>query len=351
MARRANRVDDFANREGLDEIAFGLTKATALKAAIELEVFTRIAEGHHTVPALARIGETNERGTRILLDALCFMGLLSKLHTEYHLSPTAEAFLVKGKPAYYGDAILDDFAWDARGEFSKLLRTGKPLLPSAYAEASEPMWAGVAASSLADWEQQVESADALWDKVGVTTEKLKALRVLDIASGAGLASFALAKRSSIVRITAIDRPMVLPYAKQIAEAMGVATQVTFQEDDALNLDLPKESFDVILFGNITGYLTPEQNIGMFRKAFEALVTSGRVVLTAPISDDDHKGPGQVPMAGVDVFLFSPEGDIYTSVEYRGMLETAGFSEVTVHKDEWGLISARRLELQQAKVEK
>ena len=351
MARRANRVDDFANRDGLDEIAFGLIKATALKAAIELELFTRIAEGHHTVPALAHIGETHERGTRILLDALCFMGLLSKLHTEYHLSPTAQAFLVKGKPSYYGDAILGDFAWGARGEFGKLLRTGKPVLPSAYTEGSETLWAGWAASNLADWERQMESVDALWDKVGVTTEKIKTLRVLDVASGAGLVSLALAKRSSVVRVTAIDRPMVLAYAKQAAEAMGVASQVTFLEGDALNLDLAKESFDVVLFGNITGYLSPEQNIGMFRKAFEALVLSGRVVLTAPISDDDHKGPGQVPMAGVDVFLFSPEGDIYTSVEYRGMLEMAGFSEVTVHKDDWGLISGRRLELQQAKVEK
>jgi SAM-dependent methyltransferase len=351
MARRATRVDDFANRDILDEIEFGLVKAAVLKAAIELELFTRIAEGHHTVPALARIGETNERGTRILLDALCFMGLLSKQHTEYNLSPTAEAFLVKGKPSYYGDALLGDFAWNARGDLSKLLRTGKPLVPTALSDGFEPIWAGLAASNLADWNRQIDNATAFWDKVGVTGEKLKALHVLDVASGAGLLSLALAKRYSVVRLTVIERPMVLPYVKQIAEAMGVASQVTLQEGNALNLDLPKESFDVILFSNLTGYLSPEQNIGMFRKAFEALVPSGRVIIVAPISDEEHKGPGQVPLAGVDMFLFSPAGDVYTLVEYRGMLETAGFSEVTAHKDDWGLISARRLEFQQAPIER
>ncbi len=351
MPRRATRVDDFANRDVLDEIEFGLLRATVLKAAIELEIFTRIAEGHRTVPALSRIGGTNERGTRILLDALCFIGLLTKQHTEYKLSPTAEAFLVKGKPSYYGDALLGDYAWDARGQLSKLLRTGKPILPAATSDAFETTWAGAAASNLADWQRQVESANAFWDKVGVSMDGVKSLRVLDVACGSGLVSFALAKRYSVVRLTAIDRPMVLPYVKQIAEAMGVAGQVTLQAGDALALDLRAESFDVILFGNITGYLSPEQNIGMFRKAYEALAPNGRIVIAAPISDDDRKGPGQVPVAGIDLLLFSPEGDIYTFVEYRGMLETAGFSEVTGHKDDWGLISARRIEKPQTKNEK
>ena len=38
MPRRATRVDDYANRDVLDDIEFGLVKATVLKAAIELEV-------------------------------------------------------------------------------------------------------------------------------------------------------------------------------------------------------------------------------------------------------------------------------------------------------------------------
>ncbi len=343
MPRRPTRVDDYANRDVLDEIEFGLIRATVLKAAIELELFTRIAEGHRSVPALSRIGGTNERGTRILLDALCFIGLLSKQHMEYKLSPTAEAFLVKGKPSYYGDALLGDYAWDARGQLSKLLRTGKPILPAAFSDAFEPTWAGAAASSLADWQRQMESATAFWDKIEISVANLKSLRVLDVACGAGLLSLALAKRYSIVRLTLMDRPMVLPYVKQIAEAMGVAAQVTLQAGDALNLDLRAESSDLILFGNITDYLSPEQNIGMLRKAYEALAPNGRVVIVAPVSDDDRKGPGQVQIAGIDRLLFSPEGDTYTYVEYRGMLETAGFSEVTSQKDDWGLISARRID--------
>jgi SAM-dependent methyltransferase len=343
MPRRAIRVDDVPNRDVLDDISFGLSKAAVLKAAIELEIFTRIAEGHRTVPALARLGGMTERGTRILLDALCFIGLLTKQRTEYGLAPTAEAFLVKGKPSYFGDATLGDFAWDTRGQLGRIVRTGKAAQPVAFNDAFEPIWAGIAASNLVDWQKQAESANAQWDKLSITAENAKGLRVLDVACGAGVASFALAKRHPSVRVTALDRAMVLPYTKQTAEAMGVAAQVTTIVGDALNLEVRAGAFDLVLFGNLTGYASPEQNVGMFRRAYEALTKEGRIVIAAPSADEDHKGPGEVPMAGVEMLLFSLDGDTYTFAEYRGMLEAVGFSEVTNHKDDWGLISARRIE--------
>lgn len=351
MPHRATRVDDNPNRDVLDDIEFGLLKAAVLKAAIELEIPTRIAEGHRTVPALSRVLGTNERGTRMLLDALCFIGLLTKQHSEYRLAPTADAFLVKGKPSYYGDGALGELTWDARGQLSRVLRTGKPIIPAATTEAFEPTWSGIAASSLVDWQAQLESANTLWDKVGVTLEGTKSLRLLDFACGSGIVSYALAKRYPGVRVTALDRPMVLTYAKQIADAAGVNSQVSFVSGDVLNPELKPESFDLVLLRNLTNYLSPEQNIGSFRHAYEALVPSGMIVINAPIADEDRRGPSEVPIQAVEMLLFSLEGDTYTFGEYRGMLETAGFYEVTGYKDDWGLITARRIEQPPSKPEK
>jgi SAM-dependent methyltransferase len=351
MPRRPTRIDDTPNRDVLEDLAFGLAKAAVLKAAIELEIFTRIAEGHRTVPALARLGSLTERGTRILLDALVFMGLLGKSHTEYKLSPTAEAFLVKGKPTYSGDALLGDFAWEARGQLSRVIRTGKLAQPAAFTEAFEPLWAGMAASVLVDWQEHAERAEALWDKVGMTAENVKGLRVLDVGCGSGVISFTLARRHPSVRVTALDRAMVLPYTKHLAETMGVTSQVNCLVGDALNLEVKASAFDVVLFGNLTNYFSPEQNVGAFRRAYEALTPNGRIVIVAPIADEDRKGPGEVPMAGVEVLLFSPDGDTYTFAEYRGMLEAVGFSEVTAYKDDWGLLTARRVETPPVKNEK
>lgn len=346
MPRRATRVEDSPNRDVLDDFLFGLSRVAVVKAAIELEVFTRVAEGHRTVPALARMSGTSERGARVLLDALCFVGLLTRDRTEYKLAPTADAFLVKGKPAYFGDAFLGGLAWDARGQLSKIVRTNKPVVP-ALSDAFEPTWAGYAASHLVEWQRQLPDYDAMWDKLAIPSDT-KTLRVLDVACGSGIASFALAKKIPVTRVTALDRAMVLPYAKQLAEAMGIASQVSLVVGDGLSFDARPESFDLVFFGSVTQYLSPEQIIGAFRKAYESLVLNGRIVISAPILDEDHKGPGEVPLAAMEPLLFSVDGDVYPFVEYRGMLEATGFSEVTSHKDDWGLITARRIEKIQPK---
>src|ERR687886_805966 len=119
--------DDSPSREFLDEFVAGARKAAALKAALELEVFTRIAEGHRSLPAFLRASGLNERGARLLLDALANIGLLVKSPFEYTLTPTAETFLVKGKSTYYGDALLALLAWEPRGQLARSTRTGRPL--------------------------------------------------------------------------------------------------------------------------------------------------------------------------------------------------------------------------------
>ena len=60
-------------------------KTEALKAAIQLELFTAIGEGKQTAAAIARRCQASERGTRILCDALVIMGFL----TERRLAATA----------------------------------------------------------------------------------------------------------------------------------------------------------------------------------------------------------------------------------------------------------------------
>src|SRR4051794_7718249 len=51
-------------------------RTEALKAAIELEVFTAIGEGNSAVPEIAKRCQTSERGMRFLCDYLCIMGFL-----------------------------------------------------------------------------------------------------------------------------------------------------------------------------------------------------------------------------------------------------------------------------------
>ena len=283
MPRRTPRVDDAPNREILDDIASGLRRAAILQAAIELDIFTRIAEGQDTLPAITRACASTERGMRLLLDALVAIGLLSKELTEYRLSPTVETFLVKGERTYIGEELLEKFARDTHGHLSKTIRTGKIFAARRTQFAAEDV-------------------SALWKKIGIAPRKTKQLRVLD----------------------------------------------ALRAGDLLNRKLKPRSFDLVLFGNSINFVSPEQVIGMFRKAYEALAQNGRVVIHAPMADDERGESAKAAMTGIDALLFSPDGDVYTFIEYRGMLEAAGFVDVVNLDDDLGLVVARRVDSSQKK---
>src|SRR5215216_3468469 len=80
-------------------------RTEALKAAIELEVFTAIGEGNSTAAQLANRCQTSERGMRILCDFLTTMEMLTKQADHYALTLDSATFLDKRSPAYVGGAI------------------------------------------------------------------------------------------------------------------------------------------------------------------------------------------------------------------------------------------------------
>src|SRR5882757_245629 len=80
----------------------GFQRATALKAAIELDIFTLIGAGAVTAAELAKRANTSEKGMRILCDFMTIQGFLNKQDSAYGLTPDSAVFLDKKSPAYIG---------------------------------------------------------------------------------------------------------------------------------------------------------------------------------------------------------------------------------------------------------
>src|ERR1041385_4690399 len=76
----------------------------ALKAGIDLEVFTAIAEGNTTAADIAKRCKASEKGIRVLCDYLTIMGMLTKENNKYGLTLDSSVFLDKHSPAYLGGA-------------------------------------------------------------------------------------------------------------------------------------------------------------------------------------------------------------------------------------------------------
>src|SRR5215203_2447324 len=79
-------------------------RTEALKAAIELEVFTAIGEGNSTAAEIAKRCQASEKGMRVLCDYLTIMEMLTKKDNHYALTLDSSVFLDKRSPAYLGGA-------------------------------------------------------------------------------------------------------------------------------------------------------------------------------------------------------------------------------------------------------
>src|SRR5688500_12634617 len=77
----------------------------ALKAAIELEVFTEIGEGNKTATQIAQRCQASDKGMRVLCDFLTIHGMLTKDGDQYGLTLDSATFLDKRSPAYLGGTV------------------------------------------------------------------------------------------------------------------------------------------------------------------------------------------------------------------------------------------------------
>src|SRR6059058_4822468 len=80
-------------------------RTEALRAAIELDLFSRVAAGHETATELASACQAAPRGIRILADYLTIIGFLHKHGDRYELAADAKAFLDRKSPAYLGGTL------------------------------------------------------------------------------------------------------------------------------------------------------------------------------------------------------------------------------------------------------
>src|SRR5690348_6263039 len=98
-------------------------RTSALKAAIDLEIFTVIGGTPTTALQIAQRCNCAERGIRILCDFLVIIGFLTKNGFEYALTPSTAVFLDKKSPAYSGNAVSFMLAPGLTEAFSDLAAT------------------------------------------------------------------------------------------------------------------------------------------------------------------------------------------------------------------------------------
>ncbi|MBI1357372.1 MAG: methyltransferase domain-containing protein [Acidobacteria bacterium] len=297
-------------------------RSAAIRAAIDLDVFTAIGEGADTPSAMAPRCQASERGLRILADHLTVSGFLTKADGRYALTADSAMFLDRRSPAYLGAMtgfLLHEGQRKNFWELTDTIRRG--TIPAERPDAlgaEHPMWIDFAKSMAG---MMAPMAEFL---TGLTAPQSDApYRVLDIAAGHGLFGIAFARKYPQVDVTALDWPAVLAVAHQNAVKAGVAEQHHLLPGSAFATEFGGP-YDLILLTNILHHFDPAGCVTLIQKVREALAPGGQALTLEFIPNPDRVSPPEAASFSLTMLANTPAGDAYTYAEYDEMFQQAGF---------------------------
>ena len=304
-------------------------RTEALKAAIELEVFTAIGEGNTTVAEIAKRCQTSEKGMRVLCDFLATMEMLTKQGDQYALTLDSSVFLDKRSPGYLGGAtefLCSPMLTKGFRHMTEAVRKGGTAIEDEGTLGPDhPIWVQFARGMAAMMAMPAQLMAKLVDPAA--DQKLK---ILDIAAGHGLFGITFATQNKQAEVTAVDWKGVLEVAKENAQKAGVADRYKTIEGSAFDVEFGS-GYDLVLLTNFLHHFDPPTNETLLRKVRAALADGGRAVTLEFVPNDDRVTPPEVAGFSMVMLVGTPSGDAYTFRELEQMFANAGFSRSTLHQ--------------------
>ncbi|HEX6012774.1 MAG TPA: methyltransferase [Geminicoccaceae bacterium] len=311
------------------ELGSGYWASKVLLSAVELGLFTELAEAALDGETLRRRLGLHERGARDFLDALVALGMLGRRGGRYLNTLETDLYLDRRKDSYIG-GILD--MANARlygfwGALTEALRTGQPqnetrtggdLFERLY---GEPEALGQFLRAMTGISLPVAGALAgrfAWR--GCQT-------FLDVGTAEGAFPVAIAQAHPHLTGVGFDLPPVRPAFEAYVRRHGLADRVRFQAGDLLCEPLPMA--DVLIMGHILHDWDLDTKRALLAKAHAALPSGGALLVYDRMIDDDRRTHVAGLLMSLNMLIETPGGFDYTGADCLNWLREAGFGAVHV----------------------
>lgn len=297
----------------------------ALKAALELDLFTAIGGNGATAVELATRCQAAERGIRILCDYLTVLGFLEKNGDRYRLTRDSAAFLDRNSPTYAGDAaefLLSDHLTQGFANVTAAVRKGGTVQGAGGSMAPEhPMWLSFARGM--SW-LMMPGGQALAEIVAL--DPARDTKVLDVSASHGVWGLSFAQRNPRAHVVALDWATVLQIARENAGRLGLAERFSTIEGSAFEVDFGRD-YDLVLLPNFLHHFDPPTCVQLLRKCHAALRENGRVAIVEFVPNPDRVSPPDAATFSLVMLVSTEHGDAYTFAELEQMLRDSHFTSV------------------------
>ena len=316
------------------QIGMGFWASKTLLSAVELGLFTQLADRPMTGPELEKALELHPRATYDFLDALVSLGLLERegagADGRYSNTPATALYLDRHSPQYIGGILEMAGARLFRfwADLTPALKTGKPqnevkisgrsMFDSLYADPArlEQFMDAMSGVSMANFEAFARSFDF---------SRYRTL--VDIGGATGQLSCFVAGHQPHMRCASYDLPVVQPIAERRIREAGLRGRVTAGSIDFFEDDFPRA--DVITMGMILHDWNLDAKKMLIGKAYQALPPGGAFVAIENIIDDERRQNIFGLLMSLNMLIEFGEAFDFTGADFRQWCLEAGFARCEI----------------------
>lgn len=324
------------SRAPIDNIREAVFTPMAVRAALQLGLFTPLARGPMTAQELADALGVKPRRLEALLYQLVLSGFLEVSEDRFGNTAMAAYYLVEGTPNYLGGV---HGVWTE--QFNALMRTADSIRSDTAQTKID--FSGMSQEELGGFLRGLHGMSvAAGRNLAAQPQFSEAESLIDVGGGSGGLAIALCEAHPQLHATVVDLPSVVPITAEMVEEAGLADRITVKTADILNNPLEGE-FDVATARALFQVLSADhcskaaQNIGA------GLTNGATLYVIGFVTDDSHVSPPFSVGMNLTFQSMFDDGQAYTESEYRRWLTEAGFADISREPYLMGnsLISARK----------
>lgn len=316
------------------EVGLGFWQSRTLLSAVELGVFSVLANTSLTGEEIAQKINLHTRGIWDFLDSLVAMGFLNRegdgIKAQYSNTDTSEVYLNRTSPNYIG-GILEMAAtrlYRYWGDLTDALKTGKPQNEVKYNQETIFSILYKDPERLEEFMKAMKGLSAMnFESFAKKFDFSNYSTLCDVGGATGQLSIYVAQANPNMNCISFDLPAVEPIAKRTIKEAGLSDRISTASGDFFKDPIPKA--DIVTMGMILHDWNLENKMHLLRLAYDALPKGGAFIAIENIIDDARKENVFGLMMSLNMLIEFGDAFDFTGADFSKWCSEVGFSSTEI----------------------
>jgi O-methyltransferase domain/Dimerisation domain len=316
---------DFPPQLVLQQLIQGFQVTQCIYVAAKLGIADLLKDGPRRSEELAQVTGTHAPSLYRVLRLLTAVDLLSEGEEHSFALTPLGTYLRTGVPGSMRATALNyggEPTWQVWGALLSSVETGEPAYQQVFGcsnwayRAQHPEAAALFDQTMTEWTASVAPT------VASAYDFSSSARLVDVGGGHGQMLASILQAHPTLHAVLFDLPHVVQGASTLLAAAGVADRCEIIAGDAFTA-VPA-GYEMYLLSRVIHDWDDERAIALLTRCRQAMVPQGKVVLVERVILSGSTPPLLVLESDVNMLVATGGGKERTDVEYRLLLEAAGF---------------------------